>query len=255
MTKNELINLINEGLSTRDIAKKVNKSQSTIRYFLKKFNLKTSPKHKSGPKSPLQTNNGLAIKERNWIEIQNFYNLNNSWREVAKKFKICDATIFKAVKMGLLTSRTRGEYSKIGALKHKGKKLTDAQKEKVSIGRKKFLKENPDKHPWRKNNKFKSVPCEKVKEWLTSKAINFVEEYNPLINDRNFSIDIAFPDKMIGLEINGNQHYNRDGTLKPYYLERQTLMESKGWKIYQLHYSLCFKIEGLEKLIYSILSI
>jgi hypothetical protein len=121
--------------------------------------------------------------------------------------------------------------------------LSEKHKKKLSEGRKKWLKENPDKHPWRSHNKFKSKPCEKAKEFLRSLGISFIEEYDPQIEGRNFSIDIALPDKMIALEINGNQHYEKTGELKPYYKERELLLESKGWIVYEIHYSACFKLE------------
>ena len=127
---------------------------------------------------------------------------------------------------------------------------TDAEKKVLSIKRKQYLKENPDKHPWRNNNKFKSEPCEKLKGWLDSKNIPYIPEYAEHgVGDRNFSIDVAMPDKMIALEVNGNQHYNRDGTLKDYYKEREELLESVGWKVYQIHYSMCFKIDKLENIL------
>jgi hypothetical protein len=121
--------------------------------------------------------------------------------------------------------------------------ISEEQRKKISDGRKKWLKENPDKHPWRSHNKFKSTPCEKAKEFLRSLGISFIEEYDPQIEGRNFSIDIALPDKMIALEINGNQHYERTGELKPYYKERGKLLEDKGWIVYEIHYSACFKLE------------
>ncbi len=55
-----------------------------------------------------------------------------------------------------------------------------------------------------------------LKKILDNINVKYVPEYNPLIN-RFFSIDIAFPDKKIGIEINGNQHYNIHGSLKEYY--------------------------------------
>ena len=120
----------------------------------------------------------------------------------------------------------------------------------LSIKRKLYLKQNPDKHPWRSHNKFKSVPCEKLKEWLILKHIQFVPEYTEHgIKDRNFSIDIALPDKKIALEVNGNQHYDRNGKLKSYYQERNNLLELVGWKVYQLHYSMCYQINKLENLL------
>lgn len=113
----------------------------------------------------------------------------------------------------------------------------------MSKKRKEWYIKNPDKHPWRNNNKFKSTPCEKVKEFLKYLEIQFVEEFDPEIEDRFFSIDIALPDKRIALEINGNQHYDKNGELKPYYQNRQYLLEKYGWTVYQIHYSACFNLE------------
>ncbi|MDP2692812.1 MAG: hypothetical protein Q8O88_04200 [bacterium] len=104
---------------------------------------------------------------------------------------------------------------------------------------KKYLRENKDKHVWKRNSKFKSVPCECFKNKLKENNINFIEEYSPL-DDRAFSIDVAFPDKKIGIEINGNQHYNSDGTLKKYYQERYDLITNSGWKLYEYHYSMVY---------------
>jgi len=103
--------------------------------------------------------------------------------------------------------------------------------------------DNPDRHPWRKHSKFKSVPCEKVKEFLKTLNIRFIAEYQPNVGGRNFSIDIAMPDKLIAIEINGNQHYEKEGRLKPYYQIRQELLEKEGWTVYQVHYSCCFNLE------------
>lgn len=132
--------------------------------------------------------------------------------------------------------------------------VSSEQKLVLSIKRKQYLNDNPDKHPWRKHTKFKSVPCEKLKEWLKSKGIQFIEEFIIPNSKYNYALDIAFPDKQIGIEVNGNQHYSLDGTLKEYYQKRQNYLESLGWKIYQLHYSICFKIGEIENLIPNILN-
>ncbi len=115
--------------------------------------------------------------------------------------------------------------------------MTPDEKKKISNKRKEYLEKNPDKHPWKRNSKFKSIPCEILKSFLDNEKINFIAEYQPLFPKRFFSIDIAFPDKKIGIEINGNQHYQRDGKLKEYYQRRHELIEKEGWKIYQFHYS------------------
>jgi very-short-patch-repair endonuclease len=146
-------------------------------------------------------------------------------------------------------------YETISArLKHLGvpirTKHTEQSKTKISELRKRFLSENPDKHPWRSHNKFKSVPCETLKTWLRSLNTQFEEEFLAAISiGKNYSVDIAFPDKFIGIEVNGNQHYNRDGTLKPYYEKRKTEIEKLGWKLYQLHYSLCYKPASISQIL------
>lgn len=131
-------------------------------------------------------------------------------------------------------------------------KHSEESKLKQSIARKKWLFENPDKHVWKRNSKFKSVPCEKLKEYLKQENIAFVEEYTPLI-ERAFSIDIAFPDKLIALEVNGNQHYERDGSLKSYYQKRTKLLEDNGWVVYDIHYSSCFKQHLITPIVQEIL--
>ena len=122
------------------------------------------------------------------------------------------------------------------------KKHTAESKAKMSKSRKDWLKNNPDKHPWKRHDKFKSKPCENVKTFLRNNNILFIEEYTPDNIERNYSIDIALPDKRISLEVNGNQHYERDGTLKPYYQERQNILENAGWIVYQIHYSACYNL-------------
>ena len=116
---------------------------------------------------------------------------------------------------------------------------TSETKLKMSMGRSKYLNDNKDLHPWKRKDKQISVPCENVKKYLTENDYEFLEEYSP-IPDRQFSIDIVFPHLMIGLEINGNHHYDNTGKLKPYYQERHDLIESYGWKLFEIHYSKCF---------------
>jgi len=76
---------------------------------------------------------------------------------------------------------------------------------------------------------------------------NFVTEFSPL-EDRFFAIDIVFPDLLFGIEVNGEQHYNRDRTLKKYYQERHDLIESKGWRILELHYAECYNNNVIQKI-------
>lgn len=110
----------------------------------------------------------------------------------------------------------------------------------MSNSRKRWLRENPDRHPWKKNSKFVSAPCEVLKRRLIDAGLTFVEEYVPL-SDRHFAIDIAFTDAKLAIEVNGNQHYDEHGTLKSYYQERHDLIEGAGWHVLELHYASCFE--------------
>lgn len=130
------------------------------------------------------------------------------------------------------------------------KKHTEETKRKLSELRKKWLSEHKDQHPWKNKDRFKSHPCENLKEYLKSKEICFVEEYQPF-DDYNYCLDIAWPDEKIAIEVNGNQHYNSDGSLKEYYQKRHELFESRGWKLFELHYSKCYniKLEDLDDIL------
>jgi hypothetical protein len=128
-----------------------------------------------------------------------------------------------------------------------GPKHTDDTKQRLSELRKVWLQENPESHPWRKKSKFVSEPCEFLKKKLEENDIMFAEEHIPLKN-RFFSLDIAFLEPKKAIEVNGEQHYNRDGTLRKYYQERHELIESDGWKILELHYAECYNDNVIEKI-------
>ena len=124
----------------------------------------------------------------------------------------------------------------------------DKTKLLLSEKRKQYLKDNPDKHVWKRHTKFKSIPCEHLKKYLTSKGLVFIEEWQPL-QSRFYSIDIAFPDIKLGIEVNGNQHYDSSGNLKEYYKLRHDEIEASGWTLIELHYSSCYNIELINKII------
>jgi very-short-patch-repair endonuclease len=182
--------------------------------------------------------NKLDIKKLNidWIEAQRLHDEGETLRNLKKILGISRATLNLARKSKLFTKRDRPT------------KMSKDAKRQMSESRKKWLKENPDKHPWKRHNKFKSVPCDKFKEKLKSSGFNFIPEYQAL-EDRFFSIDVAFPDKKIGIEINGQQHYKSDGTLKDYYQDRHDLLVSDGWDIIEIHYSVVYNEVFVDQII------
>lgn len=166
----------------------------------------------------------------NWKEVQKEYDFNKnlSLNDICIKYNISRTCLETAIKKNLFKKDNKRFH-----------KHTEEIKKLLSEKQKLYLKNNPNKHPWKITTKFKSKPCEYLKEELRKNNISFVEEFGNF-KDHNYSIDIAFPNDKIGIEVNGNQHYNNDGTLKEYYKERQKYIESFGWKLYQIHYSLVY---------------
>ena len=166
------------------------------------------------------------------------YMTRNFYRHVSTCIKNPNATLSNT---GKIKAERESRRNSDGTLKRLVFRHSEDSKKRISESRKKWMSENKDKHVWRKNSKFVSEPCENLKKYLLSKGINFVEEYEPF-NDNSFCIDIAWPDIKVGIEVNGNQHYNRDGSLKKYYSDRHKLFEERGWKIFELHYTKCYNI-------------
>lgn len=118
----------------------------------------------------------------------------------------------------------------------KGYHHTQQTKQHMSELKKQFLTQHPQQHPWRSNTKFISKPCEDLKQFLKNNGINFYPEYSnsKQFNGHFYSIDIAFPNQKIAIEVNGFQHYNDDGTLKFNYAARHELLESLGWEVIEV---------------------
>ncbi len=174
------------------------------------------------------------LNDIDWNKVQEKHNTGVYWNNLPKLFGFSRGLLNKALKLGLM-------YKILHERVHT--KETRELQSRLKIT---FLKNNPESHPWKMVAKFKSSPCEKFKDYLRSNEINFVEEFQPLEN-RFYNIDISFPNEKIGIEINGNQHYNRSGDLKSYYQDRHDLIEIAGWKLYEIHYSKVYDEEFLKE--------
>ena len=101
---------------------------------------------------------------------------------------------------GQIMKNIRKHY-KVCEKKRRGHTHTEEEKKLISEKRKQYLQEHPDEHPWKRGTKFISIPCEKLKEVLKQDGFNFVEEYSDRRWEHNYSIDIAFLDKKLAIEI------------------------------------------------------
>ena len=118
--------------------------------------------------------------------------------------------------------------------------LSEEHKEKI---RKSLLKWKETHHEEYMAYCRKKSKCqENFKNYLRSKNITFIEEYCPYPDEKLYSLDISWPDEKIAIEINGSQHYNKDGTLNNETLEKQKFFENHGWKIIQIYYKQCYNI-------------
>lgn len=154
----------------------------------------------------------------------------------------------KAKELGLPKPEISDETRKKFSDSSRGRVVSNETKEKISLRRKKWLKENPDKHPWRRHQNYKSHPCEKLKEILKSYNLKFEEEYIPL-KTRNFSCDIVFCEEKLIIEVNGQQHYDCNGNLQPYYQQRHDEILVEGWEIIELHYAKCYSKDIINHLL------
>jgi len=175
------------------------------------------------------------LEDFDWKDIQSKYDSGLTQKQLIENGIVTDTMIRRARENGLITVRNSHPIS-------------EEVKKVLSEKQKKYMKANPEKHPWRNGKRTISKPCEKMKDRLRKEGLNFVEEYMPLDN-RLFSIDIAFPDKKFAVEINGPFHYDKDGKLKPYYQERHDLIEADGWKVVEVFCNLVYNEEYVNSLI------
>lgn len=241
---------IGENKSINDIAKMTGKGLSTIRYWMKKYNLKSHFLNFRDAKGKGESVRGkragkiIDIFAFPWAQIQQFYDEGNTWGQTLINFKgigINEYILVLAVKNNLFKTNKKGNG-------RKGHPQSQDAKQKIREARIKYLANHPETSSWR-NVQGKESGVEKAaKDFLRNHNINFTEEFQPLLHKkRYFCIDIVFLDKKIGWEINGGQHYDTNGNLKPYYQERHSLIEAEGWKLIEIPYYEVFNQSKLEE--------
>jgi very-short-patch-repair endonuclease len=111
-----------------------------------------------------------------------------------------------------------------------------------------YLKTNKSKWGGSYRNS-ESLPEKKFKEIISTYDLDTYQWYKSEEFERLFEIDFAIPSLKIGFEINGNQHYNSDGSLTEYYQNRHDIIESKNWKLIEIPYLLCFNEDYIRDII------
>ena len=244
MEKEQLETYIKQNLSSYEIGEITNKSQTTIRYWLKKFDLKTNFQAFSKEKDPhlkQKTRRRPFISsdiqnKYDWQSIQESYDKGKSWKELREIFQVSMATLNFARKNGFFKSRKSRETLKMKNFKPLP--MSQETRKKLSESRKNYLTKN-NLHRWHNKSSYHtSWFCESIKKELLNRNIKFQEEHMPLRNiNRFFAIDICLTDEKIGFELNGRQHYDSKGNLLPYYQKRHDLISNHGWNLYEIKYS------------------
>lgn len=135
-----------------------------------------------------------------------------------KEFYVKKETFTKHIKYSCKENSNRIHYGSYG------RHLTDEQKQKISESRKKYLNEHPDKVPFKLNHSSKeSYPEKYFREWLQKENIFSEKEYSV----ERYSLDFAWPEKGIYLEVDGGQHSLN--WMKDHDKERTDFLVGKGW--------------------------
>lgn len=133
-----------------------------------------------------------------------------------------------------------------------GHKHSEATKALISAKRKEWCASNKNQHNWSLYHQQETKPERVFREILEITSHIFTQWYIP-DGERSFELDFAQVEKKIAFEINGNQHYNKDGSLAKYYQDRHEYFEALGWKIYEIHYLDVFNQEYINSIILKVI--
>lgn len=114
-----------------------------------------------------------------------------------------------------------------------GKRHTKEQNKKISESMKKYYSEHTELSPYKLHHSSKESYPEKYfnKLLINEGIINFKREF-PI---KRYSLDFAFENNKIDLEIDGSQHYT-DSRIVQHDIERTQNLEKEGWKVIRVRW-------------------
>lgn len=176
------------------------------------------------------------------LQIQKMYDDGIGGRKkIAKVLSIPESMIAALIRHKLVNFwRTKSEMLSLA-----GKKRTHSEetKNKISVIRKKFLEENPDKIPYKLNHKSngESYPEKYFREWLEKENISFEQEYQFKLYSFDFLID-----GRIDLEIDGDQHI-LDERIKDHDKKRDKITTDNGYLVKRILWSEYKRLSEIEQ--------
>jgi Protein of unknown function (DUF559)/NUMOD3 motif len=173
-----------------------------------------------------------------WSLIQKDHDNGMTWEQLRENYGVSFASLTKAKKRGDFVSRNRSQALKLVP----GKPHTEETKKKISKIRREYLKENPDKVPYKLNHysKGSSYPEKYFEEWLKNNNITYEKEKPISVYRVDFLIN------NVALEIDGEQHY-LDERIVLSNKYRDEYLDSIGIKTIRVRWSTYQKFSPEEK--------
>lgn len=126
-----------------------------------------------------------------------------------------------------------------------GRQRSEEEKLNLSTKRREYLKEHPDKIPYLLNHSSKESYPEKYFCNVFSndeRFIGFEREYRVNL----YSLDFAYPDIKLDIEIDGEQHYV-DKNIVKHDIERTNTLLELGWSVLRIRWSEFRRLNEKEK--------
>ena len=174
-----------------------------------------------------------APDEETLRQMEEYYYDNHSIRDVAKKFNTTEMKIRVLRDKGLVRMERTPEQQKVfQQVKSKGRKHSEETKKKLSLIRKKWIAENPDKSPYLLSHKSRgeTYPERYFREWLEKENIPFQQEYRFKLYSFDFLVN-----ERVDLEIDGGQHKN-DKRVIEHDIKRDTKSQEAGFIVYRIEW-------------------
>lgn len=168
-------------------------------------------------------------------ELETLLNADKTVKEIAEFY----STSYKIVESWLLKLDLIPSFSKFRNKEKNRRRQADSMR--------KYLLEHPESQFWKFQSK--SIPCEKIKQQLKERNVNFREEVRVLLHlGYLYSGDIVFEEQGAIIEINGKQHYSGNKLTK-YYQERHDRLVNAGWRVFEIPIENAMKKDFLDKIL------
>lgn len=177
-------------------------------------------------------------------KIQSDYDAGHAWETIKQTYGISDGALSKAHKTGKLKFRNKQESMRLARLREpESFRHSEQTKRKLSAIRKRFLIENPDAVPYKRNHASKqSYPEAYFAEVFKQEKLDVSPEYRV----GTYRIDFALPNRNIAIEVDGEQHYV-DNRIVKHDIKRDLQLSLLGWKTKRIRWAEYQKLNFDEK--------